>query len=60
MIERILVFLSDMERYFPDSDRLSEMIIRENETIELPLEELYEVTAAGQVPPFVLEEKKEM
>lgn len=59
MIEKLLFFLGDMEKNFSGEDRLSKLIRREGEMTELSLDDLYEVAAAGQVPPFVPETKKD-
>lgn len=57
MIEKLLFFLGDMEKNFSAGDRLSKLILREEEMTELSLDDLYEVAAAGTVPPFVPEKK---
>lgn len=59
MIEKLLFFMGDMEANFPGKDRLSKLIKKEDEMEELSLDDLYGVAAAGQIPRFVPDEKKE-
>lgn len=59
MIEKLLLMMKDMEDNFPANDRLSKLIKREAEMTELSLDDLYEVAAAAQIPPFNPEKKRE-
>ena len=59
MIEKLLLMMKDMEDNFPANDRLSKLIKREAEMPELSLDDLYEVAAAAQIPPFNPEKKRE-
>jgi len=59
MIEKLLCLMRDMEDNFSPKDRLSKLIKREDEMTELALDDLYEVAAAAQIPPFNPEKKRE-
>lgn len=58
MIEKLLFLMKDMEDNFSPNDRLSKLIKREEELTELSLDDLYDVAAAAQIPPFNPEKKR--
>ncbi len=59
MIEKLLFLMKDMEDNFSPKDRLSKLIKREEELTELSLDDLYDVAAAAQIPPFNPEKKRD-
>lgn len=59
MIEKLLFFLGEMEQNFSGDDRLSRLIRQEEEMEELSLDDLSQVSAAGQIPPFVPDDETE-
>ena len=58
MIEKLLFLMKDMEDNFSPQDRLSKLIKREEELTELSMDDLYDVAAAAQIPPFNPEKKR--